>query len=193
MRAPVTWSAKRWTKAGLLGIIVALMGTLLVLVLSGPSRRVPSVSALAVPSTADASLQEFSFVQSKDGRVDWRIQASQAQVFDAEAKAVLSDIQVTMRDAAGVSLTIEGDEGTINTSSKDFVIGKRSGNLALVFKSGYTVYTPRIHWTNQESRLWTDAPVRITGPRLEITGQGMDALLTIREMRIRRNVQMGIY
>lgn len=180
-------------RAGLLGIIIVLLGALVVFYLGGPSRRVPSVSVLALPSVADAGLQEFAFVQGKNGLVNWRIQAKQAQVFDAEATAVVNDVRVTMTGDDGMSLTVEGDEGTINTSSKDFVIGKRSGNLAVFLNSGHTIYTPRVHWANQDHRLWTDAPVRITGPRLEITGQGLDAFLTTREMRIRRNVRVGIH
>ena len=186
-------SSQRLARAGLLGIVFVILGAILVFVLVGPTRRVPSVIVEVLPQAADAGLREFSFVQSKDGLVDWKIQARQAQVFDAEAKAVLSDVHVTLTGSDGVSMTVEGDEGTINTSSKDFVVGKRSGDLALVLQSGYTIYTPRLNWVNQEHRLWTDDPVRIKGPRLEVTGQGMDALLSTREMRIRRNVRVGIH
>lgn len=183
----------RLVKAGLLGIIVIVLGSVLVFVLGGPTRRVESVSVAVLPQKADSGMKEFTFVQSKGGLVDWKIQAKQAQVFDSEAKAVLSDVQVTLAGTDGVSMTVEGDEGTINTDSKDFVVGKRSGDLALVLKNGYTIYTSRINWANQEHRLWTDEPVKIKGPRLEVTGQGMDAFLTTREMRIRRNVRVGIH
>lgn len=186
-------SAHRMAKAGLLGIIFAVLGTLLVFILGGPSRRLPPPAVPPTPQVADAGLQEFSFVQSKDGVVDWTLQASQAQVFDAEARALLLGVRLVLMGADGVSMTVEGDEGTINTSSKDFVIGKRSGDLALVLEHGYTIYTPRVNWVNSEHRFWTEEPVRIIGPNLEITGQGMDAFLTTREMRIHRNVRAGIY
>jgi lipopolysaccharide export system protein LptC len=183
----------RLVKAGLLGIIAIVLGAVLVFVLGGPTRRVESVSVAVLPQQADSGMKEFTFVQSKGGLVDWKIHAKQAQVFDLEAKAVLSDVQVTLAGPDGVAMTVEGDEGTINTDSKDFVVGKHSGDLALVLKSGYTIYTSRINWANQEQRLWTDEPVTIKGPRLEVTGQGMDAFLTTREMRIRRNVRVGIH
>lgn len=186
-------SPQRLARAGLLGIIVVILGAILVFVLVGPTRRVPSVVVEVLPQAADAGVREFSFVQSKDGLVDWKIHARQAQVFDAEDKAVLNDVHVTLTGSDGVSMTVEGDEGTINISSKDFVVGKRSGDLALVLQSGYTIYTPRLRWVNQEHRLWTDDSVRIKGPRLEVTGQGMDAFLSTREMRIRRNVRVGIH
>lgn len=182
----------RWVKAGLLGIIAIVLGTVLLFVLGGPTRRVESVSVSALPQQADAGMKEFTFVQSKDGLVDWKIQAKQAQVFDSEAKAVLTDVQVTLTGSDGISMTVEGDDGTINTDSKDFVVGKRSGDLALILKNGYTIYTSRINWVNQEHRFWTDEPVTIKGPRLQVTGNGMDAFLTTREMRIRRDVRVGI-
>jgi LPS export ABC transporter protein LptC len=179
-------------KAGLLGVIAIVLGTVLVFVLGGPTRRVESVSVSALPQQADSGMKEFTFVQSKDGLVDWKIQAKQAQVFDSDARAVLTDVQVTLTGSDGVSMTVEGDEGTINTDSKDFVVGKRSGDLALILKNGYTIYTSRINWVNQEHRFWTDEPVTIKGPRMQVTGNGMDAFLTTREMRIRRDVRVGI-
>lgn len=187
-------SFPRVARAGLLGIIFALLATLLIFIVVGPSRRVAQVSVPALPQKADAGLQGFSYVQSKDGLVDWKIQAKQAQVFDADAKAVLNDeVRVTLMGRNGVTMTVTGDDGTINTASKDFVISKRSGELALVFDSGYTIYTPEVTWDNQTHRIWTNAPVRITGPMLKATGRGMDAFPITNEMRIRRNVRVEIH
>ncbi|HZC67187.1 MAG TPA: LPS export ABC transporter periplasmic protein LptC [Nitrospirales bacterium] len=194
MLAKMTPSTLRVARAALLGTMLALLATILVFVAVGPARRVPQASVPILPQQADAGLQGFSFTQSKGGLVDWKIQARQAQLFEADAKAVLNDnVQVTLMGADGVTLTVTGDEGTINTASKDFVISKYSGNLALILNSGFTIYTPRIRWDNQTLRIWTDEPVRITGPRLEVTGQGMDAFLVSREMRVRRNVRVGIH
>jgi lipopolysaccharide export system protein LptC len=186
---------ERVIRAGLLGIMLVVLATLIVFVLQGPSRRVPAVSVSVLPQTADAGLREFSFVESKGGQVDWKLHAKEAQVFDAESKAILKGVRVTLSDARGLQMTVEGDDATINTASKDFVLSKRSGDLALVFEDGYTIYTTRLAWVNIERRFWTDEPVRITGPHnnMEVTGQGMDTLLTTREMRIRRNARVEVH
>lgn len=189
-----TMNRERLVRAGLLGIMLVVLATLILYVLQGPSRRIPAVSVSVLPQNADAGLREFSFVESKEGQVDWKIHAKEAQVFDADSKAILKDVVVTLSDARGLQMTVEGDDGTINTVSKDFVLSKRSGDLALVFEDGYTIYTPRLAWVNIERRFWTDEPVRITGPnRMEVTGQGMDTLLTTREMRIRRDVRVEVH
>lgn len=192
MKANSTLSFQRVFKAGLLGIIFAVVFTVLIFIVSGPSRRVPQVAVPALPQVADAGVQGFSFIQSKGGLVDWKIQAKQAQVFDSDAKAVLKEVQVTLMGPDGVAMTVTGDDGTINTSSKDFILSKRTGDLALVLNSGYTIYTSRFTWDNQKHRIWTDEPVRIAGPSLDVTGQGMDASLITQEMRIRRNVHAEI-
>ena len=119
--------------------------------------------------------------------------AKEAQVFDADSKAILRDVRVTLSDAQGVQMTVDGDDGTINTASKDFVLSKRVGDLALIFEDGYTIYTPRIAWVNNERRFWTDEPVRITRSNMEVTGQGMDALLKTREMRIRGDARVEVH
>ena len=189
-----TMNRERLVRAGLLGIMLVVVVTLILYVLQGPSRRIPAVSVSVLPQNADAGLREFSFVESKEGQVDWKIHAKEAQVFDADSKAILKDVVVTLSDARGLQMTVEGDDGTINTVSKDFVLSKRSGDLALVFEDGYTIYTPRLAWVNIERRFWTDEPVRITGPnRMEVTGQGMDTLLTTREMRIRRDARVEVH
>ena len=193
MVAKSTLSFQRVARGGLLGIIFAVMVTLLIFILGGPSRRVAQVSVPALPQAADAGVKGFSFVQSKDGFIDWKIQAKQAQVFDTDAKAVLNDVQVTLMGPDGVTMTVAGDNGTINTLSKDFIISKKSGDLALVLNSGYTIYTSSFTWDNQKHRIWTDAPITIKGPSLEVTGQGLDAFLTTQEMRVRRNVRVGIH
>ena len=189
-----TMNRERLVRGGLLGIMLVVVVTLILYVLQGPSRRIPAVSVSVLPQNADAGLREFSFVESKEGQVDWKIHAKEAQVFDAESKAILKSVLVTLSDARGLQMTVEGDDGTINTVSKDFVLSKRSGDLALVFEDGYTIYTPRLAWVNIERRFWTDEPVRITGPNhMEVTGQGMDTLLTTREMRIRRDARVEVH
>ena len=190
-----TMNRERLVRAGLLGIMLVVVATLILYVLQGPSRRIPAVSVSVLPQNADAGLREFSFVESKEGQVDWKIHAKEAQVFDAESKAILQGVRVTLSDARGLQMTVEGDDGTINTASKDFVLSKRSGDLALIFEDGYTIYTPRLAWVNSERRFWTDEAVRITGPHnnMEVTGQGMDTLLTTREMRIRRNARVEVH
>jgi len=188
-----TLRRERVARAGLLGVMLIVVVILTIYIVQGPPRRIPSVSVSALPQAADAGLREFSFLENKDGVVDWKIQAKQAQVFDAESKAVLSGVQVTLTDAQGVQMTVEGDEGIINTAAKDFVLHQKTGDLALVFQDGYTIYTPRVTWVNNERRFWTDEAVRITGPSMEVTGQGMDALLNPREMRIRRNVHVEVH
>jgi len=194
MLEKLTASTVRVAKATLLGTMLALLATIVVFVTVGPARRVPQTSSPVLPQEADAGVQGFSFAQSKGGLVDWKIQARLAQLFEADATAMLHDnVQVTLMGADGVTMTVTGDEGSINTASKDFVISKRSGNLALILNGGFTIYTPRIRWDNQALRMWTDEPVRITGPRLEVTGQGMDAFPASREMRVRRNVRVGIH
>jgi LPS export ABC transporter protein LptC len=188
-----TFPRERVARAGLLAVMVVVLGTLVLFIVQGPSRRIPAASVSLLPQNADAGLQEFSFVESREGHVDWKIHAKQAQVFDAESKALLSGVEVTLSDAKGVQMTVTGDEGTINTTSKDFTLRQRTGDLALVFQDGYIIYTPSVAWVNQERRFWTDEAVRITGPSLEVTGDGMDALMTTREMRIRQNARVEVH
>src|SRR5438445_12592275 len=105
-------SPVRVAKATLLGTMLALLATISVFVAVGPARRVPQASSPVLPQEADAGLQGFSFTQSKGGLVDWKIQARLAQLFEADATAMLHDhVQVTLMGAHGVPMNVTDHEG----------------------------------------------------------------------------------
>src|SRR3989442_7371896 len=105
--------------------MLALLATILVFVAAGPARRVPQASAPSLPQQADAGLQEFSFAQSKGGLVDWKIHARQAQLFEADAKAVLNDGHVTPMGAARVTMTHARDPRALHLTAQAFVDAPR--------------------------------------------------------------------
>src|SRR5438445_12111294 len=110
MKMPSTLHVAR---AALLGAMLAMLVTILIFVAAGPARRVPQASVPILPQQADAGMQGFSFTQSRGGLVDWQIQARQAQLVEADGKAVLKDnVQVTLMGADGVTMTVAGCGGT---------------------------------------------------------------------------------
>lgn len=134
------------------------------------------VNQPAAPGTieaADARISDFTFTQTNGDVVQWRVQAKQARLFEQEKRAVLSDVEVTLYGQAGKEVTVLGDEGTLDTATKNFVLANRIDPLIIATGSGYTIYTNHLVWTDSTKIIRTSDPVRIVGNGLEITGRGL--------------------
>lgn len=141
---------------------------------------------------ADAKISEFSFTQTKGEVVQWQVQAKSARLFEQEKKALLSVVDVTLYGVEGKELTVSGDEGTLDTATKNFVLMNRVDPLVVVTSGGYTIYTNHLAWTDAKREIRTDDPVRIIGNGLAITGRGLLGRLESEEFEVLEDVHVDV-
>ncbi len=141
---------------------------------------------------ADAGIDRFTFTQTRSGAVQWQVQAQRARMFETENRAVLEDVQVTLYGPKGRELQLEGDEGTIDTAKKNFVLAKRTGDIAVRLENGYTIYTNHLAWTDARREVTTSDAVTIIGNGLEVKGRGLVGKLDAEEFQILENVHVAI-
>lgn len=176
----------RWPLAtALLGIAAVL--ALLVGIGVGTPKRAAEIPG--VFKNADAGIEGFSFVQTKDGKMQWKVQARRARIVENESKAVLEDLQVTLFGEEGTQMILEGDEGVVDIESHNFTLKKREGPIPIHLESGYTIYTNQLQWTDQNQEISTDAPVTIHGDGIEITGLGLRGALGTETFTITKDVR----
>ena len=156
---------------------------------SSPGRAPSSSDSL---ERADAKLGEFTFTQSKGEVVDWQVRAKQARLFEQEKRAVLHEVVMTFHGEAGDEVTVQGEEGTFNTATKDFVLANQEAPIVVQTKSGYTIYTNRLEWVEAVREIRTTAPVRIVGRGLEIRGRGLMGRIPSEEFEILQDVQVDL-
>jgi len=111
---------------------------------------------------------------------------------DGALVAVLEDVQVTLFGRKGWELKLAGDEGTIDTDKRDFVLAKRNGVIAVQLESGYIIYTNHLAWVDADRQISTRDPVQITGHGLEITGHGFVGKLDKEEFKVLEDVHVAI-
>lgn len=182
----------RWARAGLLALSLVL-ASFLVYLLATRTEPVPaSQDSQGALDRADAGIDQFTFTQSKDGTVQWQVQAQRARVFESEKRAMLEDVQVTLFGKKGWELKLAGDEGTIDTEKRDFLLAKRAGTIVVQLESGYTIYTNHLAWADERREISTQDPVQITGHGLDVTGQGFVGKLDSEEFRILDDVRVEI-
>jgi len=184
---------QRWIRGGLLVLSVIFTSFLVYLLMT----RTESVSSshVANPATlerADAGIDQFTFTQSRAGAVQWEVRAQRARVFEAENRAVLDQVQVTLYGKKGRELRLEGDEGTIDTVKRDFVVAQRTGLLAVQLESGYTIYTNHLAWTDASREISTGDPVTISGHGLDVRGVGLIGKLDTEEFQVLQDVHVEI-
>lgn len=171
-----------------------LLATFLGYLLVRNVESVPSSQLIAPQSIeqADAKIVEFSFTQSKGDVVQWQVQAKQAQLFERDKRAVLHDIALTFYGIGGDEVTVHGEEGTLDTATKNFRLANRRTPIVVETKSGYTIYTNHLVWTDQAREIRTEDPVRMVGHGLEVRGQGLLGRMESEEFEVLQDVHVEL-
>jgi len=179
------------------GSLFALSSILAIFLFYILTTRVESVPSSQTPlpavlGKADAGISQFTFTQSREGAAQWQVQAKRARMFEGENRMVLEDVSVTLYGAKGKELHLTGDEGTIDTSTKNFTLVKRSGTVAVQLESGYTIFTNHLMWTDDRREITTNDAVTIVGNGLEVIGRGLVGKLDTEEFQILDDVHVAI-
>ena len=142
---------------------------------------------------ADAKISEFTYTQTKGDVVQWQVQAKYARLFEQEKRALLNVVDVTLYGTKGKELTVSGDEGTLDTATKNFLLTNRSDPLVVETGSGYTIYTNHLMWTDARREIRTNDPVKIVGNGLTVTGRGLLGRLETEEFEVLEDVHVDVF
>ena len=184
---------QRWVGGGLLTLSVVLACFLGYLLVTNSATVPTQTSALSGSvDKADAKVSQFTFTHTKGDTVQWQVQAQEARVFERDRQAMLQVVAVTLFGRQGRELTVTGDEGTLNTETKNFVLANRSEPLVIHTESGYVIYTNHLAWTDQTREIHTQDPVRIVGHGLEVTGRGLLGHLDREEFEVLEDVHVDL-
>ena len=182
---------RRWAQRGLLAVSASLACFLVYLLATNVS---PVSSPTAIPpgaiDQADATISQFSFKQTKGDKVQWQVEAREARLFEEDKKALLDKVVVTLFGFEGKEMTVEGDEGSLDTQTKNFLLVNRTEPLVIYTASGYTIYTNHLAWMDHAREIRTDDAVRIVGHGLELTGRGLLGHLDTEEFEVLEDVHV---
>ncbi|MGH7392022.1 MAG: LPS export ABC transporter periplasmic protein LptC [Candidatus Rokuibacteriota bacterium] len=151
-------------------VVVALF----VLVVTGTlvvrSRAMRTEAVGPALSAADLSIKEVELQEETAAGARWKLVADQAQVYDAEGRTTLRNVRLRVQDRER-TWTITGEEGDYFKAAKDFELRR---NVVIVSDDGLRLETTVLRWKGDQSRLWTDAPVRITRDGTVIEGTSLE-------------------
>jgi lipopolysaccharide export system protein LptC len=184
---------ERWVRRSLLGLTV-ILASFLVYLLATRVETLPrqGAAAPAAMGNSDAGIDQFRFTQSRAGAVQWEVRAKRAQVFEADKRALLEDVQVTLFGAKGWEMKLTGEEGTVDLAKKDFVLSNRTDPIVVQLQGGYTAVSNHLTWSDEQRRITTRDPVTISGHGLTVRGRGFSGKLDSEEFQVLENVHVDV-
>ena len=184
---------EHWFRRGLLALSLVLAAFLGYLLITRSNQGFSSRSVSAVGAeAADARIQDFMYTQTNGDIVQWKVQAEQARLFEKDSQAVLSNVHVTLYGKEGQELTLSGDEGTLDTQTKNFQLSNRTTPIVVEIQSGYTIITNHLTWTDARHEIKTADHVTINGHGLQVTGMGLLGKMDIEEFQVLDDVRVDV-
>lgn len=130
------------------------------------AEKVPEVST----EGADQRLEKIHFVEEKQGKKIWELEAKTLHQYQEENLLLLKEVKVVYYAKDGRFFTLIGDEGKVHQSSKDMEL---VGNVLLTSNDGYRLKTQSLSYQHSNKQVRTSDPIELEGELIHLTGKGM--------------------
>jgi len=126
------------------------------------------------PVKADLNVKEVR-IEEESGTVRWRLTAEQALIYDEKNAGRTELLRVSVEvDEPDRTWTIVGDEGEYLQKEKKIEL---RGNVVVTSSDGLRLETDVLRWNGDERRLWTDAPVVLSGRNGVVRGRTLEVAM----------------
>lgn len=112
----------------------------------------------------------------------WRFRAREGRAWEREGTGWLRGVEAVM-ERRGDSVRL--DAGSAGMERRDVLTF--SGGVAISW-AGYRAEAERATYEGARGRILSDAPVRLEGPGLEVTGRGLEVDVDGRRLRVLEGV-----
>jgi len=166
-------------------LVLALAISVLLLInwrkaaLGGKPIKIPRI-------TADLEVGNVFLTEEKEGTILWELEARIAQCFKRSNRTLLEDLRVTLYNRDGRVFTLRGDRGKIDEKTRDIEV---EGGVVVTSSDGLCLRTNSLQYTHNRREITTEAPVRIDGRGVRISGVGLLMELGSERISILREVE----
>ena len=138
--------------------------------------------------TADLTLEEIHYVETKGDKKEWELRAKSGQHFRQDDYTTLQDLTVIFYAEQGRIITLRGDEGSMK-GRKEIEV---RGNVVITSSDGYRVTTDSLRYEEEKQQIYTEDPIRMEGKGMQVKGVGIVVDLTTKKLSILKKVQTVI-
>lgn len=115
------------------------------------------------------SIEKIHQTSTKNGVVEWSLEASSASYSEDKKEAFFEDLSVTFFTKDNLNIHLTADKGILKTESSDIEV---NGNIT-VKNEDYVLKTGKINYDNKKRIIFSDVPVEISGKSLNLVAGSM--------------------
>jgi LPS export ABC transporter protein LptC len=133
-------------------------------------------------------MEDVLYIQEKGGKPDWRIRTNRLATDRANSDLLeMTGVKGTFYRDSAENMQVVAANGLYDTKGE--VLNLRS-NVDLLTADGYTIRSEALAYHENEKRITTQSPIRMTGKTLDIRGNGLDYNMQTRAYKVAGRVQV---
>lgn len=132
-------------------------------------------------------MEDVLYLQEKGGKMDWRIRANRLATDRTNSDLMeMTTVRGTFFRDNAENMQVSAVSGLYDT--KNEVLDLRS-NVDLLTADGYTIRSEQLSYHENEKRITSRSPIRMTGKTLDIRGSGLDYNMETKAYKVTGRVQ----
>ncbi len=179
----------RKLKFFLISIIIILLG-IIIAVFSTYRNILDETAGLesAIHSAAKMSLGKLHHTATRDGVIEWSLDASSARLLDEKKQLILDDLSVVFYMKDGEKAYLTAEKGFLHTESNDIEV---AGNV-VVKNNNYVLKTEKLYYEHTRRILFSNVSVEISSDSEKLTADSISFDLNTKKTMLEGNVK-GIF
>lgn len=144
---------------------------------------------LETPSNADVVVSKVHYIEDKDGKKEWELEANRAEYFKGGDVTELEDVKITFYSKDGKRYEAKGTNGTLMNETKDVEL---RGDVVVTSANGYKLTTTILNYSSNKRQISTKERISIDGSKIYAQGTGLVLDLNKETVSILKNVRTVI-
>ena len=180
----------RKLKFFLISIIIIILLGIIIAVFSTYRNILDETAGLesVIQSAAKMSLGKLHHTATRDGVIEWSLDASSARLLDEKKQLILDDLSVVFYMKDGKKAYLTAEKGFLHTESNDIEV---AGNV-VVKNDNYVLKTEKLNYEHTRRILFSNVSVEISSDSEKLTADSISFDLNTKKTMLEGNVK-GIF
>jgi LPS export ABC transporter protein LptC len=177
-------------RVSIITVVIAIVVSAAAVIITIESRESSKGPPLMIMSdNVDLQVKDINYTDVGDSGLKWEIKADSAKYLKSENLAMFDQVRVKLVMEDGRAIIMTGDKAKLRTDTKDMEI---SGNVKIVSDKDDYLTTDILKYSGSERRIYTEAPVKMDSPRMQVRGVGMSISLEDKNVALLSRVKAHV-
>lgn len=175
------------------GLILAVaLGVTLVLIVGvwkgtvQKERREQNATRADDPTGGEMNLSDMEYTEMQEGKRLWTLHASDAVYYQDEQKSLLTTVHITFYLRDGTEAQVVSGHGVLHAGTKNIEL---MDDVGANLPQGYKMTSDKAFYEDSKQVIFADAPVHVTGPDGEVTGDRWEYRVKDQSAALQGNVK----